>query len=222
MANFISALLDILFPPRCIYCGQITKTEHKNACPDCAKALPLFSKDTALRRGQAFSFCVSAFQYKDPFRHAFLQYKFYSKRHYADSFTPQLSNFVEAHLSGQIDCITWIPVSAITLKKRGFDQSQLIAESLGKFLSLPVVPLLTKARHITPQSQMPDAKSRRENVKDTFTLSNPHAVTGARLLLVDDILTTGETLEEAARTLQKAGFACIFAATLARVEAETL
>ena len=216
MAQFVSSLLDLLFPPRCIYCGQITKSEHKSTCPKCAKALPLLSKDTALRRGQAFSFCVSAFQYKDPFRHAFLQYKFYGKRRYGDIFTPHLSNFVEMHLTGKIDCITWIPVSAVTLKKRGFDQSRLIAEQLGKSLNFPVVPLLTKARHITPQSQMPDAKSRRENVKNTFSLSNPNAVKGMRLLLVDDILTTGETLEEAARTLQEASPACIFAATLAR------
>ena len=112
--------------------------------------------------------------------------------------------------------ITWVPVSRQTLKKRGYDQARLLAEETARALGREAVPLLEKARATPAQSSLESAAQRRKNVKGVYAVPRPEQVTGQRVLLIDDILTTGSTLEEAARTLRAAGASQVVAAAFCR------
>ena len=104
------------------------------------------------------------------------------------------------------DAVTWTPVSLLRRLSRGYDQSRLLAEALGKLLDLPVVPALRKRRHTRRQSGIGDPGKRAENVRGVYTVRE--AGNGRHVLLTDDVITTGATLREAAEVLQAAGWRC--------------
>jgi ComF family protein len=101
--------------------------------------------------------------------------------------------------------LVWIPVSRLRKLRRGYDQSELIARSLSRELGLKRVCALKKIRHTRPQSRISDVAERRANVLGAYRVTIPERVVGKRVLLVDDIFTTGATMSEAARMLKSAG-----------------
>jgi ComF family protein len=105
----------------------------------------------------------------------------------------------------QVDLITWVPISAKRLKKRGFDQCQLLAEALSREVDLPAVPLLKKVRDNPPQSGIVGHAHRKANVLGVYQVMNTQQLQEKRILLLDDILTTGATAGECARVLLTAG-----------------
>ena len=109
-----------------------------------------------------------------------------------------------------------MPVSPDTLRKRGYDQAQLLAQEAAKALGKPVLPLLEKTGKNRPQSSLTHGRERFANVAGVYTVPQPAAAAGQRILLIDDILTTGATLNEAARTLRQAGAGQVVAAALCR------
>jgi ComF family protein len=127
---------------------------------------------------------------------------------------------IEGQLPGRFDLITWIPVSEETLKKRGYDQARLLAEALGQLLQTPVLAALAQPRAKVPQSTLLSPQARRENVKGCFALRNPAALKGKRILLIDDVITTGATLEEACETLCHAEVQEVVCATFCRARKE--
>ena len=103
------------------------------------------------------------------------------------------------------DCITWVPVSARRKRERGYDKVELLAKVVGKELARDPVPLLKKVRHNRPQSGISGMKERRANALDAYREINPEAIAGKRILLLDDIITTGATAGECAKVLRKHG-----------------
>ena len=113
------------------------------------------------------------------------------------------------------DCLTWIPVSPLRKLRRGYDQVELLAKAVGKELAMEPVPLLKKVRHNRPQSGISDAAKRRANVLGAYREINRQAISGKRILMLDDILTTGATAGEAARVLLTAGAKEVHCAAIA-------
>jgi ComF family protein len=113
------------------------------------------------------------------------------------------------------DVLTWIPVSRLRRIRRGYDQVELLAKAVGRELGIQPVPLLKKVRHNRPQSGLKDAAARRANVLGVYE-ALPGAE-GKHILLVDDIVTSGATLLECARTLQEAGAASVRCVAVAAV-----
>ena len=113
------------------------------------------------------------------------------------------------------DLITWVPLSRKRLRKRGYDQAKLIAEAVSVRLGVPCVPVLRKLRNIRAQSSLQDAVQRQRNIRNVYSVSEPEKIRGKRILLIDDIVTTGATLSECARTLREAGAAEVIAAAAA-------
>jgi len=107
-------------------------------------------------------------------------------------------------------------VSQATLEKRGYDQAQLLAEETAKALGTQAVPLLVKIKNNPAQSSLMDGRKRESNVAGVYKVPDPKLVKDRRVLIIDDIRTTGATLEEAARTLRKAGASQIVAAAFCR------
>jgi predicted amidophosphoribosyltransferase len=116
------------------------------------------------------------------------------------------------------DCISWVPVSKKRLRKRGYDQVELIAKVAAEALGLPLVSTLYKFRDTPPQSSIRDFAKRRANVLGAYKPIAPETVSGKRVLLLDDVVTTGATASECARVLLTAGakdvsFAAVAAAS---------
>jgi len=103
------------------------------------------------------------------------------------------------------DVLTWVPVSFLRRMKRGFDQTENVTLAVAKELGVPAVKALKKIRHTPPQSSIPTADARRANVLNAYRVIDPELVRGKKILLLDDILTTGATASECAKTLCLAG-----------------
>ena len=222
MRPFSLFLLDLFFPPRCIYCDALVKTSGDYACPRCQKDLPWTRGEEALQSGHYFSNCVSAAWYEGEIRSAFLQYKFYQQRELAAAFAFSLAQAIACHFTDQYDLISWIPVSQETLASRGYDQARLLAEAVAKQLQQTAHPTLFQPYHKTPQSTLSSPQARRLNVKGCFSLFQPALLHGKRILLIDDVITTGATLEEAARILRQGGATEVLCATFCRTRPASL
>ena len=115
----------------------------------------------------------------------------------------------------RFDFIVPVPLHPTRERERGFNQAQLLAEGLAARSHLPVRPALERIRYTTTQTQF-DRHERMENLRDAFRLRKKEDVRDCRVLLIDDVLTTGSTLSECAHVLKKAGALTVHAATAAR------
>ena len=210
-----SALLDLLFPPRCPFCRRLLTERHALLCPDCQRTLPWLEGDSARRTGEFFGVCVSPLASRGPVREAVHRYKFSGSRSYARPFGQLMAQCVRDQLDGRFDCVTWAPLSARRLRQRGYDQARLLAESACRLWETKPLPLLRKTVHNPAQSGLKEAAARRANVLGVYEAVDPERISGHRILLVDDICTTGATLAECARVLREAGAADVVCAAAA-------
>ena len=210
-------LLNLLFPPKCVFCGKILKAGQRDICPGCADNLPYTEGRAKQGRGDFFDVCVSPLYYRGIVRESFLRYKFSGKRSYAPVYGRMLAACVREHL-GEFDLITWVPVSKRRLRERGYDQSELLCSFMAAELGKESTALLKKIKENPAQSSLVGAEKRRANVLGAYKVLSPEKAAGKRILLVDDIFTTGATLSECARTLLMAGGESVVCATFARKE----
>ena len=205
-------LLGVFFPRKCPFCGKLTGKTL--LCETCGAALPRCEE---VRQGADFGRCTAPLYYEGPVRDAILAFKFKAKLGGLDAFGRLMAQTAAERYSGEFDAITWVPVSKKRLKKRGFDQARYLTASM--CVDWHVVPLetLRKMTDNPPQSGLEDAAARRANVLGVYEAVSPEQFAGKRLLLVDDICTTGATLGECARVLKAAGAAEVLCLTLAMV-----
>lgn len=211
-----SLLLDLFFPPKCPICGQPGPAD--TPCPRCRQADFWLPPEQAVFPGRDFRCCVCAGWYRDDLRASLLRYKFSGRRGYAKVYGPLLAEAIRPHLTGHYDLISWVPVSRQTLKKRGYDQAQLLAQAAGRVWGVRPERLLEKVRDNPAQSGLEGAEARQENVRNVYQALP--AAAGKRILLIDDICTTGATLSECARVLTQAGAAGVVCAAAARTPRE--
>lgn len=207
-------LLDLLFPSRCVFCRQFLPPGPPRICERCNETLPRTS-DGGRRRGDFFSECVSALYYEGVVREAIHRYKFEGAQAYAPVFGELLAECIYEDLEGEYDILSWVPLDPGRRRKRGYDQAELLARSAGRRLLREPTPVLKKKRGVQPQSKTGEPEKRRANIAGAYTVTDPETVRGKRLLLIDDIVTTGSTLSECAKTLLLAGAEDVRCATLA-------
>ena len=204
-------LLDLFFPPRCAFCRR---TGVHGVCADCERTLP-YAK-VQLCEGAGFGSCASPLLYEDAVRESLLRFKFRGAQSAAEGYGELLARCAAEELGGQFDTVTWVPVSKKREHERGYDQARLLAKATAKTLGMPLTPTLYKQRNTQPQSGTGDAAKRRANITGAYRMKKGADVTGKRVLLIDDIVTTGSTLSECARVLGKAGAEQVVCATVAR------
>ena len=195
--------LRLLFPPKCILCGKLLKDEETDLCRSCRTDSPECHKNNL-----TFSFLDSwaAVWYYDGYiRKSLQRFKFSRARHYAPAYGRLLAMKLMTEYPEGFDVLTWVPVSRIRKFTRGYDQVELLAEAVGKELGMEPVRTLRKLRNNPPQSGISGAEKRRGNVLGIYRIENPERVLGKRVLLLDDIITTGATAGECARVLLTAG-----------------
>ena len=207
-------LLNWLYPSKCLCCRRILE-EPGDFCSACRRDLPLCGTE---RKGDFFERCVSAVVYTGDIRRTILRYKFYHRTAYAGGLGRLTANRIRKDLTGSFDLITWVPISSLRKLRRGYDQTRLMGETVSRELGLPLLRTLKKIRHNKPQSGMSSASARRANVMNVYAPYHPEQYRGKRVLLLDDVVTTGSTLSEAARILRTAGAKSVVCATIASAE----
>jgi ComF family protein len=230
------AVLDAIYPPLCISCRAATGETH-GLCAACWSKMNFLDGPACARCGMPFEFdpggetlCApchaeppdfdrarSVMHYDDASKALILGLK-RADRH---DLVPPLARWLERggrELIAEAELVLPVPLHRWRLWTRRFNQSALLAQKLAKAAAKPFDPLaLIRIRATPGQGEMPSAKARQKNVKGAFKVANPAAVAGKSVLLVDDVYTTGATLNACARALKRAGAARVLVVTLARV-----
>lgn len=213
--RMLAYLWGLLFPPKCVLCGSVLKDGEQDLCRNCRVEAPLFPNRK--RKLQFLDSFAAVWYYEKNIRRSLLRFKFYGKRSYAKSYGRLLAmELLNEHPDG-FDILTWVPISPLRKLRRGYDQVELIAKAVGTELGVEPVPLLKKIRSNPPQARISGEARRRANVLGVYALREDAAVHGKKIVLLDDILTTGATMGEAARVLLTAGAKEIHGAAVAAV-----
>ena len=205
-------LAGVLFPEKCVLCGQILQKDEMDLCHQCRIDAP--ECPITREKYSNIDSWVALWYYEDTARRSLLKYKFYGRRNYAAAYA-RLLGMKLLQQQTEVDVLTWIPVSEKRRRKRGFDQVELIAQHLGENLGMSPVKTLKKVRDNPPQSGNTGQAERRANVLGVYIEQNRENFYGKRVLLLDDILTTGATAGECARVLLTAGAAEVHLAVVA-------
>ena len=201
-------VLDLLFPPKCPYCRKILDEPRAPVCPDCRPKLPWL--EGAANTAEAAEILSAVHRYK-----------FSRVRALGKPFAALMARCLAEHLPEGADLITWAPLSKKRLRERGFDQAELLAREVGRLLSVPAAPALEKTRNTGPQSELEEESARRANARGAYALLPGTDLSGKRVVLADDVVTSGSTLGECAALLRQAGAAEVWCLTLAQARRDS-
>ncbi len=210
--KLLRILSDLLFPEKCVLCGRILEKDEMDLCHRCRVEAPEYTGHTKYPYLETLT---AVWYYENEVRKSILGYKFGGRRNYADCYGRLLAMALDKKGLAEFDMLTWIPISQKRLKKRGFDQVQLLAQKLGRELKVEPVAALRKLHDNPPQSHITGRAQRRANVLGVYEVLDPGALAGKRILLLDDIITTGATAGECARVLLTAGAKEVHCAVIA-------
>ncbi|MDW7650331.1 MAG: ComF family protein [Bacillota bacterium] len=230
--GFLTPLLDLLFPPRCVICrSRLTADKPGPAtCRDCLAQVPDPShccswcghphaggvQPCPSCRDKSFSFsrACAVSLYRGELKKTIHRFKYDGRKELADPLGKLMARQVKRSHWPEMDAVVPVPLHYTRLVQRGYDQALLLAHVIGDELRLPVKQILVR-KEATPSQTQLDAKERWHNVADAFALA-PDADLPGRVLLVDDLLTTGATAHFAGEALRRAGVAEIYLAVVAR------
>ena len=215
MADY--AILRLLFPPRCAFCGTWLEEGEKEVCVHCMEEVHFLTPSQQPPPPPYVNSVAAALQYEKAVRNAVHRLKFRAARSVAAPFGRYVAHQARMMLGGAFDVVTWVPTNRANLHARGYDHARMIAQQAARRLELPCMPLLRKA-HRTKAMYGLTPSQRKANIFDAFCVKKGADVLGKNILIIDDVLTTGATLSECARTLRAAGAASVSAAVLAAVK----
>jgi ComF family protein len=240
LRRLLLPLSAVLLPADCLVCKRHLPAEHDGGvCLPCWKSfrrlegaccrrcgdpvlvfedpvpLPAFLCDECRRHPRPFVRCRSAGIYDGALREAIHRVKFGGETALAKSLGRYLARSLPGE-AAEADLVAPVPLHPRKLRERGFNQSEFLSGAVASAASLPHQPrLLSKTTPTHSQTGL-GRRDRRRNLKGTFSVRARASVAGRRVLLVDDIYTTGCTVEECARALRRAGARAVRVLTLAR------
>lgn len=228
--NLVNFFLEILFPPRCIFCDRIISQNKKicgmcnaykytignNICVKCGRDI-----ENCLCKGNELFFerCIAPFYFSDVIRDSIHKFKFKENQHKTKVFANFMYECIlEKYSDISFDYIIPVPMYPKKQRKRGYNQSELLGINLSKMMNVPYsLSTLVKVKDMTAQHEL-QGINRFENIADTFGIINPEIIDNKNILVVDDVLTSGSTLSECAKTLKQNGanriYGIVIAATL--------
>jgi len=234
--ELLRALSSLLYPPVCTICSANAEPDEylcsecqakvtRIAPPFCATCSEPFSGAitgpfscaNCAHRQLYFESAVAVYRSRGIVRRVVHDLKYGHHRHLRFLVARWLCAALDdERLEGvQFDLVVPVPLHPARQRERGFNQAALIAEAMGKRVPAPIRPVLERVRYTTTQTAF-DRSERMENLHGAFRLRKKGNVRGLRVLLIDDVLTTGATLSECARVLKEAGAITVHAATAAR------
>lgn len=211
--------VKLIYPDRCLFCDAVVEA-NAFCCSRCRRTLSSILADyciycgvqaSACRCGQKsakpFRWLVGAVEYTAPVRQAITRFKFGGRREAAGFFAEMMAqSLLKRAAPLQFDAITCVPMSLQKQRRRGYNQSELLAKELAARLKIPYQPQLLRRSGILTQHDL-SGRFRRLGAKTAFHPADPEKIRGRSILLVDDIVTTGSTLEQCAWALRDAGAA---------------
>lgn len=225
-------IIDLLFPRCCPVCGDIVLPKGGLICPGCLKKLSFVSQPACKkcgkeissaqqeycydcsRRKRSFDYGLALLNYDDTSRRSMVKIKYKNKREYLDFYAEAIwKRYSRQLMRIKPDVLIPVPVHPSRKRRRGFNQAEVLAELLGRKMGVPVVnDALIRARKTAPQKQLGPAE-RLKNLSEAFAPGKN--LTGVkRALLVDDIYTTGSTIEACTRILKRSGVSQVFFVTI--------
>jgi ComF family protein len=216
---------------RCLICSKEV-FDGKYLCEDCLKSLPYNNGAICNHCGRKLTvnqeFCStckgtiinvdyarSVFNYKKPIDSLIFNLKYYNGRYIAPMLANELSYVYFKNLI-TADFLTFIPMSAKALSKRGYNQSELLANELSKIINLPVYNVSVKVKETSRQAKL-SREQRLKNLHDAFKITDKKTVRDKDVLIIDDVTTTGATAEALASKLKNAGARTVKLLTVASV-----
>jgi competence protein ComFC len=219
-------VLRLFFPPRCISCDCLMPINAEGVlCRDCEEDIPVLKKrEFSNPAGSSIGTIFSAFDYERGIRKAVHNLKFNDRPGNAAALInlalPRIERFLFEEQSPcakslKYDIIIPVPIHFRRKQQRGYNQSELLAKNLAKQTEIAFSSkVLAKSLNTPPQSSLGRGE-RLKNLKEAFRVKHPELVSGKRVLLVDDVMTTGSTLEHCGRVLLEAGAAQVDAFVVA-------
>lgn len=215
-------ILDLLYPPRCPFCDRAVLPKE-SICQGCRKKIRQVKEPVCMKCGKPLSdnrkeYCYdcaakprsftqgkAVWVYEKAVKTSIYRFKYQDRREYGKVYAKEMAARYGSWIKGRnIQAIVPIPLHKKRKKKRGYNQSEILANELGRILNLPVrTDILIRARNTKPQKTLSDIE-RKNNLKKAFKTTE-NIVQLKYILLVDDIYTTGSTLDAAASVLKEAG-----------------
>lgn len=226
---FIEKLLYFIYPPKCGICGKINKNYICNNCyknmyvkfkGQCQKIVGVgFHPDPCINsyKNRYFNKHIYLFKYNGIIREKIIEYKFRDKAYLKDFFTQIIiKNKKICRFFKNYDIIIPIPIHKKRLRQRGYNQTELLAREIVKKLELKTLKnALIKYKNTKPQSEL-NKQERMENVIGVYKVINNEQIFNKKILLIDDVYTTGSTTNECAKVLKEAGASIIDIFTIAK------
>ena len=239
VTDFFSEISDTLFPPLCIACsGVLESVQDKVFCRECSQNITFITQSLCpvcgtifpdspagnhvcgqcLENKPHYTFARAALVYEGMIHDAIHQFKYGHNLTVGSALAGLLADFDFPDVTfGAFDQIIPVPLHVKRLRDRGFNQSLILANALGEKHGLDVDFSLLKRRKLTLTQTGLDKKEREKNIKGAFEVVHPERLKAQSIILVDDVYTTGATVNECAKTLKKAGADEVAVITLARV-----
>ena len=199
----LQRLIQLLFPPKCVLCGKILSKDETYFCHKCRTECEDFSK--VKRKITFVAQWTGVWYYSGEVKNSIRRFKFANARHYAIAYAQRLALRLQQEEMTDFDLLSWIPVSPQRKRSRGYDQGELLAQALSKELGCSCQAVLQKVLDNEPQSGISNASKRRANVQGAYKVIDPKLIRNKRILLVDDVVTTGSTASECGKTLMIGG-----------------
>ena len=232
-----SAILDLVYPRSCSICGSPPEDDADHFCWDCLSGISMVQAPYCSRCGDPvdgrvdgdfvcyycgehnphFDCARSAARYDGPLRKAICSFKYNQALWLRRDLVRMLHACAEHHYgSTEIDAVTYVPLFPARRRQRGFNQAQLLANGMAKLMHKPLLRNCLARVRPTPSQTNLTASQRITNVKGAFRAKKARWLEGRRLLLVDDVMTTGATVSECSRVFKAAGVSRVYVVTLAR------
>lgn len=209
-------ILDFIYPTKCAICNETIIKRENQICEKCGKELKIDSIMTRIDMGYGNKIkCFSPFEYSGKIKKSILRFKFKGYKNYSKFFAQVMSKGITQKFGGiKFDRITYVPLRPERKRSRGYNQSECIASDISSIINVPCEELIFKIKSNHIQHEL-DFSSRIENVKGVYAVKNEQAVKGKTILLCDDIITTGSTLRECAKTLLESGAKEVYCCAIA-------
>lgn len=221
--RYVKSIMELLFPPKCILCGRLLPESAADLCAECRRDAPYFpalAEKESRKQKLTLRFLDSytaVWYYEEKVRESILRYKFHKRIHLLPGLAAELTRRIALDYGSDFDMITWVPIHPIRRFFRTYDQSELLCRAVAENLGAVQMRTLRKVRYNRPQSSM-EHSGRRANVMGVYRAVEPERYAGKRILLIDDVVTTGSTADECAMTLLSAGAGSVRLAVLAAAQ----
>ncbi len=210
-------LIDLMYPPVCGICDKICK---KHLCKECEMNLKKYEineiKNIKDDKSKYYDYQIKTFKYEEKIRSKIIDYKFNEKSYMCHTFQKMITKNEKIYsFLKKYDIILYVPMFKKQEYKRGYNQTYLIAKGIGKTLGIPIEKNnLVKIKETKKQSTL-TKEERKTNVKDAFVIKKTERIVNKKVILFDDIFTTGNTVNECSRVIKMAGAEEIAVLTIA-------